>query len=71
MPPELVALLRRHVTLYGPADDGRLSARRAAAWRRGGVAQESGYGEVWARAREDALSPSPVRAGNQADRVTI
>ncbi|MFD3946826.1 tyrosine-type recombinase/integrase [Streptomyces sp. NPDC058579] len=53
IPPELVAMLRWHVTLYGTHSDGRLF--RTA---RGGMIQESGYGEVWARAREGVLSPT-------------
>ncbi|WOX22728.1 tyrosine-type recombinase/integrase [Streptomyces solicathayae] len=53
IPPELVAMLRWHVTLYGAHADGRLF--RTA---RGGMVQESGYGEVWANAREDALTPA-------------
>ncbi|MFD5428133.1 tyrosine-type recombinase/integrase [Streptomyces sp. NPDC127084] len=51
IPPELVAMLRWHVTLYGTENDGRLFRTT-----RGGMVQESGYGEVWARAREDVLS---------------
>ncbi|MFF6886310.1 tyrosine-type recombinase/integrase [Streptomyces sp. NPDC012421] len=53
IPPELVAKLRWHVTLYGAHEDGRIF--RTA---RGGMVQESGYGEVWANARQEALSPS-------------
>ncbi|MGW9439222.1 tyrosine-type recombinase/integrase [Streptomyces sp. NPDC055607] len=53
IPPELVAKLRWHVTLYGAHEDGRIF--RTA---RGGMVQESGYGEVWANARHEALSPS-------------
>ncbi|MGI5251887.1 tyrosine-type recombinase/integrase [Actinacidiphila glaucinigra] len=52
IPPELVALLRWHVTVHGAGPDSRLF--RTA---RGGMVQESGYGEVWARARAEALSP--------------
>lgn len=51
IPPELVALLRWHVTVHGTGPDGRLF--RTA---RGGMVQESGYGEVWSRARAEALS---------------
>ncbi|GAA4671850.1 site-specific integrase [Streptomyces chumphonensis] len=50
IPPELVAMLRWHVTAHGVAPDGRLFRTL-----RGGLVQESGYGEVWARAREKAL----------------
>ncbi|MFE1551433.1 tyrosine-type recombinase/integrase [Streptomyces sp. NPDC058718] len=53
IPPELVAMLRWHVTLYGTHADGRLF--RTA---RGGMVQESGYGEVWAGARGDVLTPA-------------
>ncbi|MGW6603588.1 tyrosine-type recombinase/integrase [Streptomyces sp. NPDC055036] len=53
IPPRLVALLRWHITVYGVAPDGRLF--RTA---RGGMVQESGYGEVWARARREVLSPA-------------
>jgi integrase len=53
IPPELVSMLRWHVTVYGSHADGRLF--RTA---RGGMIQESGYGEVWANARGDVLSPS-------------
>jgi integrase len=56
IPPELVALLRWHVTAYGYAPDGRLF--RTA---RGGMVQESGYGEVWRRAREAVLSPDELK----------
>jgi hypothetical protein len=56
IPPELVALLRWHVTAYGYAPDGRLF--RTA---RGGIVQESGYGEVWRRAREATLSPDELK----------
>lgn len=51
IPPELVSMLRWHVTLYSTHADGRLF--RTA---RGGMVQESGYGEVWAGAREDVLT---------------
>ncbi|GAA4983389.1 site-specific integrase [Yinghuangia aomiensis] len=51
IPPELVAMLRWHIYLHGTAPDGRLF--RTA---RGGLVQESGYGEVWATARKHALT---------------
>ena len=41
IPPDLVSLLRWHVTAYGKAPDGRL-VRTA----RGGLIQDTGYGEV-------------------------
>ncbi|MFE2513917.1 tyrosine-type recombinase/integrase [Streptomyces mirabilis] len=52
IPPELVALLRWHVTAYGTAPDGRLFQTQ-----RGGLIQDTGYGEVWAEARSRALTP--------------
>ncbi|MFD4117074.1 tyrosine-type recombinase/integrase [Streptomyces niveus] len=56
IPPRLVSLLRWHITVQGVAPDGRLF--RTA---RGGMVQESGYGEVWARARQEVLSPDEQR----------
>ncbi|WP_329532855.1 site-specific integrase [Streptomyces sp. NBC_01450] len=53
IPPELVALLRWHVTAYGTAPDGRLFQTQ-----RGGLIQDTGYGEVWAEARSRALTPA-------------
>jgi len=62
IPPVLVAMLREHIDAHGVAPDGRLF--RTA---RGGKVQESGYGVVWKRAREKALTPeqaeSPLRPG--------
>ncbi|WHX19332.1 tyrosine-type recombinase/integrase [Streptomyces malaysiensis subsp. malaysiensis] len=52
IPPGFVVMLREHLETYGAAPDGRLF--RTA---RGGLVQESGYGEVWARARKAALGP--------------
>ncbi|MFK4224990.1 hypothetical protein [Streptomyces sp. NPDC019890] len=57
IPPQLVAVLRWHITVYGVAPDGRLF--RTA---RGGMVQESGYGEVRARARSHALAPEEVES---------
>jgi len=51
IPPELVALLRWHVSAYGTAPDGRLFQTM-----RGGLIQDTGYGEVWAEARRRALT---------------
>ncbi|MGW1881211.1 hypothetical protein [Streptomyces sp. NPDC001970] len=51
IPPQLVAMLRRHLVTYGTAPDGPLF--RTA---RGGIVQESGYGEARARARRHALT---------------
>lgn len=53
IPPELVSLLRWHVMAYGVAPDGRLFRTQ-----RGGLIQDTGYGEVWAEARARALTPS-------------
>ncbi|WP_421109744.1 tyrosine-type recombinase/integrase [Streptomyces sp. NEAU-S77] len=52
IPPEFVTMLREHLELHGTAADGRLFQTA-----RGGLVQESGYGEVWARARKAALGP--------------
>ncbi|GHA13157.1 tyrosine-type recombinase/integrase [Streptomyces echinoruber] len=61
IPPEFTAMLREHLDTYGTASDGRLFRTL-----RGGIVQESGYGEVWARARKQALTPqqyaSPLAA---------
>ncbi|MGA5580295.1 tyrosine-type recombinase/integrase [Streptomyces thermodiastaticus] len=61
IPPEFTAMLRQHLDTYGTAPDGRLFRTL-----RGGIVQESGYGEVWARARRRALTPqqcaSPLAA---------
>ncbi|MEV4917853.1 tyrosine-type recombinase/integrase [Streptomyces tirandamycinicus] len=51
IPPVFVQVLRQHLKEHGTAKDGRVFQTL-----RGGVVQESGYGEVWARAREKALS---------------
>ncbi|SED00670.1 tyrosine-type recombinase/integrase [Streptomyces sp. PAN_FS17] len=51
IPPELVALLRWHLTAYGTAADGRVFQTM-----RGGLIQDTGYGEVWAEARVRALT---------------
>ncbi|MGW1322015.1 tyrosine-type recombinase/integrase [Streptomyces antibioticus] len=53
IPPELVALLRWHLTAYGTAADGRVFQTM-----RGGLIQDTGYGEVWAEARVRALTAS-------------
>ncbi|MFD0435590.1 tyrosine-type recombinase/integrase [Streptomyces chartreusis] len=53
IPPELVALLRWHLTAYGTATDGRVFQTM-----RGGLIQDTGYGEVWAEARVRALTAS-------------
>ncbi|MGW3237120.1 tyrosine-type recombinase/integrase [Streptomyces olivaceus] len=53
IPPHFVAMLRWHIARYGAAPDGRLFRTS-----RGGVIQDTGYGEVWAEARSAALSPA-------------
>ena len=53
IPPVFVRMLRDHIKQHGTASDGRLFRTL-----RGGYVQESGYGEVWARAREKALTPA-------------
>ncbi|MGD6753806.1 tyrosine-type recombinase/integrase [Streptomyces sp. BH105] len=62
IPPELVALLRWHITAYGAAPDGRLFRTS-----RGGLIQDTGYGEVWTEARRRALTPAQ-RASTLAKR---
>ncbi|MGI5137817.1 MULTISPECIES: site-specific integrase [unclassified Streptomyces] len=52
IPPHFVHILRAHVERYGTAPGGRLFRTN-----RNGVLQETGYGEVWARARQEVLSP--------------
>lgn len=55
IPPHFVAMLRAHLDRHGTAPDGRLF--RTA---RGGLLQESGYGDVWAKARAAALTEEEV-----------
>lgn len=61
IPPELVAMLRDHIALYGVADDGRLFRTAS-----GGEFQDSHYAAAWRRARLEALTPeeaaSPLAA---------
>ncbi|MGW9291321.1 tyrosine-type recombinase/integrase [Streptomyces albidoflavus] len=51
IPPHFVRQLRQHVAVHGTAPDGRLFRTN-----RGGLLQETGYGEVWAAARQSALT---------------
>ncbi len=51
IPPVLVDLLRNHLKRYGTASDGRVFATA-----RGGPLNDTGYGEVWERARRAALT---------------
>jgi integrase len=53
IPPALVRILRAHVQRYGTGPGGRLF--RTA---RGGPLNDTGYGEVWQRARPKALTPA-------------
>ncbi|WP_435810929.1 hypothetical protein [Streptomyces rubiginosohelvolus] len=52
IPPVFVAVLRSHIERFGTAPDGRLFRTS-----RGGVIQDTGYGEVLAAARAEALTP--------------
>ena len=54
-PPQLTALLQRHVDAFGTRPDGRLF------WSpRGGPLAEAVYGRAWREARRRALSPEEV-----------
>ena len=53
IPPVLVRMLRAHIARYGTGPGGRLF--RTA---RGGPLNDTGYGEVWQRARPIALTPA-------------
>lgn len=53
IPPALVRILRAHIQRYGTGPGGRLF--RTA---RGGPLNDTGYGEVWQRARPTALTPA-------------
>ena len=53
IPPVLVELLRNHLKRHGAGPGGRVF--RTA---RGGPLQDTGYGEVWQRARAAALTPA-------------
>ena len=50
-------LLRAHIKRYGTAPDGRIFQTA-----RGGILQDSGYNEVWAEARKEALTPAQQRS---------
>ncbi|SEG64524.1 hypothetical protein SAMN05216223_107267 [Actinacidiphila yanglinensis] len=63
IPPPFVRLLRHHIESYGTAPDGRLFRTE-----RGGLLQESGYGEVWARARRSALGEDAAGTSRLARR---
>ncbi|MEV3871014.1 site-specific integrase [Streptomyces sp. NPDC049906] len=53
IPPHFVRQLHQHIVEHGTAADGRLFRTG-----RGGLLQETGYGEVWAAARRTALTES-------------
>jgi integrase len=53
VPPALVTLLAAHIARYGTTPDGRLF--RTA---RGAPLNDTGYGQVWQRARPAALTPA-------------
>ncbi len=53
IPPVLVKMLRAHIARYGTGPGGRLF--RTA---RGGPLNDTGWGEVWQRARPKALTPA-------------
>ncbi|WP_131769425.1 tyrosine-type recombinase/integrase [Candidatus Protofrankia californiensis] len=53
IPPELVALLRRHIDTYGTGEGGRLFCTL-----RGGPPQDSHYTALWRKARAAALTPA-------------
>lgn len=55
IPPQLVAILRRHLDTFGTAEDGRLFTNE-----RGGVVGSSTYYRVWQEARALALPPAAV-----------
>jgi integrase len=57
IPPELVRLLRAHIKRYGTTPDGRIFQTA-----RGGIIRDSGYNEVWAEARQKALTPAQYRS---------
>jgi integrase len=57
IPPELVKLLRAHIKRYGTISDGRIFQTA-----RGGILQDSAYGEVWTEARKQALTPAHCRS---------
>ncbi len=51
IPPILVTMLRGHIARYGTGTGGRLFRTN-----RGGLLHDTGYGEVWHRARQQALT---------------
>jgi integrase len=63
IPPDLVRLLRAHIKRYGTTPDGVFQTAR------GGILQDSAYGEVWTEARKQAL-PRPSAGRRSADAPT-
>lgn len=55
IPPELVAILRRHIDTYGVGKDGRLFRSE-----RGGVVASTAISDVWAAVRPLAMTPEQV-----------
>ncbi|MFG3091906.1 tyrosine-type recombinase/integrase [Streptomyces antibioticus] len=55
IPPQLVAILRQHLDVFGTAEDGRMFTNE-----RGGVVGSSTYYRVWQEARLLALPPAAV-----------
>ncbi|MFE7231177.1 hypothetical protein ACWCRF_37670 [Streptomyces sp. NPDC002405] len=55
IPPHFVRVLRQHLATHGTAPDGRFFRTN-----RGGLLQETGYGEVWAKDRESVLTEAEV-----------
>jgi integrase len=65
IPPDLVRLLRAHIKRYGTTPDGRIFQTA-----RGGILQDSGYNEVWAEARNKALTTAYGQADAANQRIT-
>lgn len=55
IPPEMVAILRRHIATFGIANDGRIFGSS-----RGQVVASTAISDVWAEARTRALTPGQV-----------
>jgi integrase len=57
IPPDLVRLLRAHITRYGTTADGRIFQTA-----RGGIIQDSAYSAVWAEARAKDFTDAQCRS---------
>jgi len=57
IPPVLVRRLREHMKRYGTTPDGRVFQTA-----RGGILQDSGYNEVWDKARQAALTTAQYQS---------